>query len=215
MAWQVSVRNLVIPSHTYGVKKYFRIAAIFVFEIRMKYDETSPHGAGVLLLDRLDLSPVGDNPPLGPNDYYNANGIWADLDGFNVKWGDQVIPITSNPNNFHTYTLEYANGSYSTYVDGLLMGEPTANSNNTRPNTMWIGNPVVTHWGVNDWSDFTIDYVHTGANKSSVAAVRSDTVSLSPPLFCGTTIFTQLDLVIIFEIMICLFVNSLISSFNV
>jgi hypothetical protein len=153
----------------------------FIFEIRMKYDEIPPFsGAGVLLLNSKDSNPIGDSPPINST----GIGIWADHLGLRVNWGSQIIPVISDPNNFHTYTLEYANGTYSLYLDGLLTKQTTTTTSAIRPNSIWIGNPVVTR-SADDWSDFTIDYIHIGPNTTSISAVQSGTMNLSPPFFRG------------------------------
>ena len=140
----------------------------FIFEIRMRYNKISPFVGGVVLLERTDSRPVEDNPPFGPKD---GVGIWAGGDGPRVDWRYLKFRPSSDPTNFHKYTLEYTNGSYSLYVDDVLMKQPTPS--NTRPNTIWIGNPVIHHWGEDDWSPFEIDYIRTySLDRTNMSTVR-------------------------------------------
>jgi hypothetical protein len=142
----------------------------FIFEISMRYNKISPFVGGVVLLERTDSNPAGSNPPFGPG---QGVGIWAGPDGPRVDWRDQNFRSSSmfNSTAFHKYTLEYTNGSYSLYVDDVLMKQPTPS--NTRPNTIWIGNPVIHHWGENDWTPFEIDYIRTySLGRANMSAVH-------------------------------------------
>jgi hypothetical protein len=153
----------------------------FVFEVRIRYDDISTLGDGIILLNRLNSNPTGDNPPIGSTGY---SGVWGnEREALFAKLGERNVPITSDPNDFHTYTLEYVNGAYSLYLDGNLVSGPIADD--SRPNTIWLGNPVVANWDRDDWSDFTIDYVKVGPSRDSINSGQTDTSSTSPPFFGG------------------------------
>jgi hypothetical protein len=140
----------------------------FIFEIRMRYNKISPFVGGVVLLERTDSNPVEDNPPFGSE---QGVGIWAGPNGPRVDWRYQEFFPSSNSTDFHKYALEYTNGSYSLYVDDVLMKQPTPS--NTRPNTIWIGNPVIHYWGEDDWTPFEIDYIRTYTlNRANMSALR-------------------------------------------
>lgn len=125
----------------------------FILNVRMKYDSLRSHGNGFHILSWSNTEPVGDNPP-GGQQYIFA--VWGGSGGVlaNSLAGSASI---SNSLAFHDYRLEYIDGKYSMFVDGVLNAGPVASD--LRPNTIWIGNPVFTHWGIADWTDFTIDYV--------------------------------------------------------
>jgi hypothetical protein len=124
----------------------------FALEIRMKYDNIRCHGTGVLAYFKADTTPAGSNSVYD----VGVSGIWADCGGF-YPGGAARSPWDAASTEFHTIRLDYVAGSYSKYVDGVLVEGPTQSA--TRPNALFIGNPVFTAWGISDWSDFTIDYI--------------------------------------------------------
>jgi len=166
----------------------------FIFEIRMKYNSIAAHGDGIFANLWEDTMPTGDNSPL-LNGIYS---IWADsANGLRTSILGQKTYIF-NPLNFHTYRLEFIDAKYSLFVDGVKKIDSIDSS--LRPTAIWIGNPIFTHWGVSDWSDFTIDYVRVtipglkvpenyefSLNEFSqetflIHIVNQDTISHSPSL---------------------------------
>jgi hypothetical protein len=132
----------------------FPASGDFSLEVRMKFNSLKPHGTQLVVRDWPDSDPVGDNPPGG-------NGVLSvgagSSGGLRYSLVTSASPGISGPLSWHTYRMEYSGGSYSLYIDGILREGPVASS--LRPNNIWFGNPVFTHWGASDWTDFTIDYV--------------------------------------------------------
>lgn len=126
----------------------------FILEIRMKYDSIQSHGDGLSALFWNNTDPVGNNPPSPAGQ--GVFSIWADTSGLRTTTVGEQIFVT-DPFFFHHYRLEYISGAYSLFIDGILKVGPIAT--NLLPNTIWIGNPIFTYWGISDWSDFTIDFV--------------------------------------------------------
>ena len=58
---------------------------------------------------------------------------------------------------FDDYRLEYVNDRYSLWVDGVRTMGPVGSPR--RPDSLWVGNPVMTFWGTTDWMDFALDSV--------------------------------------------------------
>jgi hypothetical protein len=133
----------------------------FAFEIRMRYDFIGGHGTGVSVYYKADTTPAGSNSVTDVGVY----GIWAGWSGF-YGAGTTRSPYDAYAYQFHTFRLEYVGGYYSTSVDGVLVDGPTQSA--TRPNAVFIGNPVFTAWGVTDWSDFTIDYIRVTVPETPV-----------------------------------------------
>lgn len=166
----------------------------FILEIRMRYDSLRGHGDGLVALFWENTDPVGDNPPIPGGLEEVLLLIWADAgEGCRVITLGETISV-SDPLAFHDYRLEYIGGEYSLYVDDTLRVGPTASS--LRPNTIWMGNPVLTHWGVGDWSDFTIDFVRVTSKVLNVPHFKQNDPRWggmeyddgnSQSLWCGTT----------------------------
>ena len=105
----------------------------------------------------------------------------------------------AGPTAFHDYRLEYVNGRYSLWVDGVRTMGPVASS--TRPNAIWMGNPVFTHWTFSDWTDFTIDSVQISAEQAVTYALDvtkagsgGGTISSNPTgIDCGPTCSASFD----------------------
>jgi hypothetical protein len=132
----------------------FPASGDFSLEVRMKFNSLKPHGTQLVVRDWPDSDPVGNNPP-GGNGVFNVGA--GSSGGLRYSLVTSASPGISGPLDWHTYRLEYSGGSYSLYIDGVLRDGPIASS--LRPNAIWFGNPVFTHWGASDWTDFTLDYV--------------------------------------------------------
>lgn len=131
----------------------------FTLKVRAKYNSIQPHGVGISVLSWDDSSPVGNNPPAPANK--DVFGIWGDSSGVRAALlNDPVfgsIPVSGDLYAFHDYRLELKNGKYSLFIDNALVAGPLTSS--LRPTTIWLGNPVFTFWGVNDWTDFSVDSI--------------------------------------------------------
>jgi hypothetical protein len=121
----------------------------------MKFDSLKPDGTNLYVRDWPSADPTGDNPPGGSNVFAVHAGS---NEGLRYNLLDGISGGLSNPLGWHTYRLEYAGGAYSVLIDGNLVEGPVVSSR--RPNDIWLGNPVFTHWANEDWTDFTIDYIH-------------------------------------------------------
>ena len=140
----------------------------FILNVRMKYDSLLPNGNGFQALSWSDTEPIGDNPYGGQQFVFY---VWGDSGGGNRVISPAGQVSISNYLAFHDYRLEYIDGKYSMFIDGVLNAGPVAS--NLRPNTIWIGNAVFTHWGIGDWSDFSIDSVSVSVPDVSPIAVTN------------------------------------------
>ena len=133
----------------------------FVLEVRMRFDSLAPSGTEFHVGDWANTDPSGDNPPgnlvfaIGA---CSACGLVTNLLGVPSQ-------VPGSDTAFHDYRLEYVNGRYSLWVDGVRTMGPVASS--VRPNAIWIGNPVFTHWVAADWTDLTLDSVLVSAEQPS------------------------------------------------
>lgn len=126
----------------------------FTFTARVRYKTIEPQGEGIQLVSWSDTTPLGNNPPSGQDEIF---WIWADTAlGLRVQLGSTLYPVMTNANAFHTYKLEYVQGTYSIDVDGSQIARVAATG---RPNTIWIGNPVAAWYTTNPWGQFDVDYV--------------------------------------------------------
>lgn len=145
----------------------------FIYEFRWRLDSPGQHGDGVLTPFWPNTEPEGDNNPFGLSSW----GLW----GTGVWSIDSPAGLVTvlEPQVFHTFRLEYINGSYSQYVDGVLSAGPTESSG--RPNVIWIGNPVFAWWSQasDDWADFTIDYIRVLVPTNSPPVANDDFYGLS------------------------------------
>lgn len=126
----------------------------FVLEVRMRYDSLGDNGAGVVASALADGTPVGGFPFGQPPVFQ----VWAGTGAFGLRASSVGGEVqVDNPTDWHVYRLEYIGRAYTLWVDDVLRVGPT--SSKVRPTALWIGNPALTHWGLYDWSDFTIDYI--------------------------------------------------------
>ena len=127
----------------------FPSTGAFVLEVRM---DSSLAGFGTELNvgDWPNTDPVGDNPP--GNSIFSIGacggcGLVTNLLG--------TTATVAGPTAFHDYRLEYVNGRYSLWVDGVRTMGPVGSPR--RPDSLWVGNPVMTFWGTTDWTDIALD----------------------------------------------------------
>jgi hypothetical protein len=161
----------------------FPASGDFIFEFRWRLDSPGAHGNGVITPFWPNTEPEGDNNPWPLN---ASTGLWGSIsEGW--YWGvigpGEVIPVL-DPQEFHTFRVEYINGAYSQYVDGILSAGPTE-LGWWRPNAIWIGNPVFAWWSRpgDDWSDFTIDYIRVWVPRGCPnASFADDAVIWHQPL---------------------------------
>lgn len=130
----------------------------FVLDIRMRYDSIRPHGDGISVQPWPDPTPVGANQPYrSAEQSCGSIGIWSDTAiGVRANFAGSGISV-ANPTGWHDYRLAYLDGTYLLFVDGVLRIGPLQSS--LRPDVLWAGNPVFTHWGLSDWSDFSLEHV--------------------------------------------------------
>ena len=118
----------------------FPATGAFVLEVTMAFDSLAPHGTEFHVGDWPNSDPVGDNPP---GNLVFAIGACSGCGLVTNLLGVATV-VPGDPTDLHDYRLEYVNGAYSLWVDGVRTMGPVASS--TRPNAMWMGNPVFTHW---------------------------------------------------------------------
>jgi hypothetical protein len=120
----------------------------------MRYNSVAGFGDGFFVNNWNNTDPVGNNPPNGQQ---RVLLIWADSTGLVTQLlGNQTFRLFDEFGT-HDYVLEYVNGQYSLFVDGFLALGPVAS--NARANAIWVGNPVLTWWGVSNWSSFNLNLV--------------------------------------------------------
>jgi YD repeat-containing protein len=138
----------------------FAPAGDFVVDVRMRYDSLTNHGDGLHAKRWADPTPVGDNSPYAQGAVRCGTfGIWGDS-GLG-KPAPHIpgieVPISGSATGYHDYRFQYANGKYFVFVDGRLWIGPVAST--IVPNRIWAGNPLFTDSSIDDWSDFTLDYI--------------------------------------------------------
>ena len=132
----------------------FPASGNFILEVKMRYNSVAGFGDGFFVNSWNNTDPVGNNPPNGQQRVFL---IWADSSGLAAQLlGNQTFRLFDEFGT-HDYILEYVNGQYSLFVDGFLALGPIAS--NARANAIWVGNPVLTWWGVSNWSSFTLNLV--------------------------------------------------------
>jgi hypothetical protein len=120
----------------------------------MNYNSVAGFGDGFFVNNWNNTDPVGNNPPNGQQ---RVLLIWADSTGLVTQLlGNQTFRLFDEFGT-HDYVLDYLNGQYSLFVDGFLALGPVAS--NARANAIWVGNPVLTWWGVSNWSSFSLNLV--------------------------------------------------------
>ena len=168
----------------------------FVLEVRMKFNSLAVNGTEFHVGDWPNTDPVGDNPPgnlvlsIGA---CNSCGVVTNLLG--------ATGAVSGSTAYHDYRLEYVNGRYSLWVDGVRTMGPVASA--IRPNAIWMGNPVDTWWQPtpNDWTDFTMDSVQVSSESAAThlldvtnAGNGGGTVTSTPSgINCGPTCSASFD----------------------
>lgn len=137
----------------------------FVLEVKMRYNQFNGFGDGFFVTSWNNTTPAGDNPPGGQQ---RILLIWGDSQGLTVQLLGNESTTLPNQYGMHDYLLEYANGKYSLFVDGSPILAPIAST--ARANTIWVGNPVFTFWGISNWSSFSL----------SLVRVNTPSIQLSP-----------------------------------
>ena len=128
----------------------FPSTGAFVLEVRMRFPSLAGFGTELNVGDWPNTDPVGDNPP--GNSIFSIGacggcGLVTNLLG--------TTATVAGPTAFHDYRLEYVNGRYSLWVDGVRTMGPVGSPR--RPDSLWVGNPVMTFWGTTDWTDIALD----------------------------------------------------------
>ncbi|MEW5990797.1 MAG: hypothetical protein AB1736_05550 [Chloroflexota bacterium] len=128
----------------------------WVVEARMTYTAVQSHGTGLHLVPWSDATPAGNNPPFrGPSTACATWVVWGDSAGLRTRLAGATVSLSAGAT--HDYRLEYVGGKYLLFVDGVLRIGPVETV--LRADRLWLGNPVISHWGLADWSDFQIDHV--------------------------------------------------------
>jgi YVTN family beta-propeller protein len=170
----------------------FPASGDFMVEVRMKYDSISSHGDGFHVRRWTNATPSTDNTPYaGGADYCASASIWADsVISLRARLLTREVAI-GNPTGYHTYHFEYVSGKYLLFVDGVLRVGPI--SSVQRADRVWAGNPVFTHWGANQWTDFRLDYVRI--TQPASFDVDADTVpdAVEAPVNVPLALQTDID----------------------
>jgi hypothetical protein len=135
----------------------FPASGDFVLEVRMKWNP-GVFQTAFFVNNWPDTSPQGNSNPGQGQVFQVRHGAVNLLGGADISY--------TSPTSFHTHRLEYVNGMYSVFIDGVLRAGPTSSA--VRPNDIWMGNPIFAHYvPPNDWNDFTLDYVKVYGTQSS------------------------------------------------
>jgi len=126
----------------------------FVLEVKLAYNQFNGFGDGILVTSWNNTTPTGNNPPGGQQ---RVLLIWGDSQGLTVQLLGTESTTLPNQFGLHDYFLVYVNGKYSLLVDSIPVLAPITSP--VRPNTIWVGNPVFTFWGISNWSSFSLDLV--------------------------------------------------------
>jgi YVTN family beta-propeller protein len=153
----------------------------FSLEIRMKYNYFGGSGTG-LVLSANGYDGSGDAPnPLEERVFT----IWQDIahplvSGFPTD-SRQVTGALDT--DWHLYRVEYVAGSYFLFVDNILRIGPIASTQ--RPNSIWVGNPVITSATWDESTTFSVDYIRVevpGASPSpTLTPMPTATFTSVPP----------------------------------
>jgi Thrombospondin type 3 repeat len=133
------------------------------------YSATNPFPAGdftLIATIRFDPSWHGAwfaahdwSPTFAPDTAYGAGGVFrivGDLSRSHVQLLDHEFLIPA-PWLWHTYRLDRVDGAYTFSFDGQAVVGPIASAQ--RPARVFMGNPILTHWGPAPWSDMHVDSV--------------------------------------------------------
>jgi CSLREA domain-containing protein len=175
----------------------FPSTGAFVLEVRMRFDSLAPNGTEFHVREWPNSDPVGDNPPGDTppgGDVFSIGACGAC--GLVVNLLGVTAAVPGDATGYHDYRLENVNDAYSVWVDGVRLLGPVASS--VRPNAIWIGNPVFTHWTSSDWTDLTMDSVRLLAEQMSLSVTKDGsgggTVTSSPAgIDCGATCSAEFD----------------------
>jgi hypothetical protein len=152
----------------------------FTLEVGIRYDPPSSlnsNGDGLRAVHWSNTDPVGDNPPAPAGQ--DVFDVWGDALGVRAVLFGQVFWVNAADES-HTYRLDCTSGEYSVHVDGLPALGPVVAG--VRPNTIWIGNPIIAWSNTAPWSSCHVNYVrvtlscdagNVNAGAGSVAEVLS------------------------------------------
>lgn len=126
----------------------------FLLDVKMQYNQFNGAGDGFFVTSWNNTTPTGDNPPGGQQ---RILLIWGDSQGLTVQLLGKESTTLPNQYAIHDYSLEYADGRYSLFVDGFPVLAPVISA--ARANTIWVGNPVFSFWGISYWSSFSLSLV--------------------------------------------------------
>ena len=146
----------------------------FVLTIRIRYDHISGCGTGIFVIPWADTSPTGDNASVSATNVVFQ--IWGDGSGVTLSTSlggtyEHLSVAIPNQEAFHQYAVRCEGGAYRFLVDGQTVFGPVENT--LRPSAIWMGNPIFSYSGCEDWSAFSVDYVRV----ESVGATRASSNS--------------------------------------
>lgn len=142
----------------------------FVLTLRVRFDQLAWCGDGVMVIPWDDTRPIGDNASITSSNIVFQ--LWGDGGGirlFTCLRGsyEEVVSGVANQDAFHEYVVRYEQGEYRFLVDGQVVFGPVLSS--LRPTAMWIGNPIFSYSGCEDWSALSVDFVRVeGAGPTPV-----------------------------------------------
>lgn len=151
----------------------------FAADIRVTVEQLAMNGMGIWLLDWDPATTEGVNSPL----VAPVLRIWADRSGLKATLLGTPVTV-SDPYQPHWFRVDYADGAYTMFIDGVSVAGPLASER--RPSAAWLGNPTFAPQSANDWSDFRLSEmtVTSPALEAEVVevAVEVKPGECSPPL---------------------------------
>ncbi len=157
----------------------------FSVKFRMKYNEVSGKGTGLVLSTTIPQNGIGDTPlnsPLFSQRHFLE--LWQDskLGFFFAYSGDcynkscslgQVLVYQKGTTdlNYHDVEFQYSNQRYSIFLDGNDVF--TSNPTQVRPTMLWFGNYTLQPSGY--WTEFEVDYIKV-SSLSTITPTPTPTV---------------------------------------
>ena len=175
----------------------FPSTGAFVLEVRMRFPSLAPNGTEFHVREWPNTDPVGNNPPGDTppgGDVFAIGACGACGLVVNLLGVPAAVPGSSTA--YHDYRLEYVNDRYSVWVDGVRAMGPVASP--VRPDAIWIGNPVFTHWTNSDWTDLTMDSMRVLVEHLTLSVSKDGTgdgtvTSIPAGIDCGPTCSAEFD----------------------